>query len=109
MSILMKGVWKTYGEGHTAVHALRDVSFEGEQGEFTTILGPSGSGKTTRLNLVGANDEATAEAIEVNGVDLGTLDLDGRVGFRRSGVGFVFQFLGVLGEDGNHRTRPIDE
>ena len=96
MSILMKGVWKTYGEGHTAVHALRDVSFEGEQGEFTTILGPSGSGKTTLLNLVGAIDEATAGAIEVNGVDLGTLDLDERVRFRRSGVGFVFQFFNLI-------------
>ncbi len=96
MSILMKDVWKTYGEGHTAVHALRDATLKGEQGEFITILGPSGSGKTTLLNLVGAIDDATSGSIEVNGVDLGTLNVDERVGYRRSGVGFVFQFFNLI-------------
>ena len=57
MTIKMAGVWKTFGEGHTAVHALKDVDLAGPQGEFTVILGPSGSGKTTLLNLVGAIDD----------------------------------------------------
>ncbi len=65
MNIEMAGVWKTFGEGHTAVHALKDVDLKGPQGEFAVILGPSGSGKTTLLNLVGAIDNATDGRIEV--------------------------------------------
>ncbi|NIW35894.1 MAG: ATP-binding cassette domain-containing protein, partial [Gemmatimonadetes bacterium] len=73
MSIVMKDVSKIYGQGRTAVHALRSIDFEEEQGGFTVILGPSGSGKTTMLNLIGAIDEPTGGALEVAGVDLGGL------------------------------------
>jgi putative ABC transport system ATP-binding protein len=96
MAIKMTGVWKTFGEGHTAVHALRDVDLLGPQGEFSVILGPSGSGKTTLLNLVGAIDDATAGQIEVAGADLANLDVDGKVKFRRESVGFVFQFFNLI-------------
>ena len=96
MTIQMTGVWKTFGEGHTAVNALRDIDLIGPQGEFTVILGPSGSGKTTLLNLVGAIDDATAGQIEVNGANLANLDVDGQVKFRRESVGFVFQFFNLI-------------
>ncbi len=96
MTIKMAGVWKTFGEGHTAVHALRDVDLASPQGEFTVILGPSGSGKTTLLNLVGAIDHATDGRIEVGGADLGQLDTDGLVKYRRENVGFVFQFFNLI-------------
>jgi len=96
MTIKMTEVWKTFGEGHTAVHALRDVDLTGSQGEFSVILGPSGSGKTTLLNLVGAIDEATSGSIEVAGVDLAGLDVDDQVKFRREKVGFVFQFFNLI-------------
>ncbi len=96
MTIRMTGVWKTFGQGHTAVNALRDVNLVGPQGEFSVILGPSGSGKTTLLNLVGAIDNATAGGIEVNGANLSNLDVDGRVKFRRESVGFVFQFFNLI-------------
>lgn len=96
MAIKMTGVWKTFGEGHTAVHALRDVDLLGPQGEFSVILGPSGSGKTTLLNLVGAIDDATDGRIEVAGADLANLDVDGKVKFRRESVGFVFQFFNLI-------------
>jgi len=96
MTIELTGVWKTFGEGHTAVDALRDVDFSGGQGEFTVILGPSGSGKTTLLNLVGAIDEASKGRIEVNGVDLRTLGGDARTDFRRTSLGFVFQFFNLI-------------
>lgn len=96
MSIVMKDVTKTYGEGRTAVHALRSIDFEEEQGGFTVILGPSGSGKTTMLNLIGAIDEPSAGALEVAGVDLGRLDADGRIDFRRNSVGLVFQFFNLI-------------
>jgi putative ABC transport system ATP-binding protein len=96
MNIEMAGVWKTFGEGHTAVHALKDVDLKGPQGEFAVILGPSGSGKTTLLNLVGAIDQATDGRIEVGGIDLAHLNVDEQVKYRRENVGFVFQFFNLI-------------
>ena len=96
MTIKMAEVWKTFGEGHTAVHALRDVDLVGPQGDFTVILGPSGSGKTTLLNLVGAIDDVTQGRIDVNGVDLAAMDADAKTTFRRESVGFVFQFFNLI-------------
>ena len=96
MTIELAGVWKTFGEGHTAVDALKDIDLKGPQGEFTVILGPSGSGKTTLLNLVGAIDGATRGRIEVGGIDLAQLDVDEQVRYRRENVGFVFQFFNLI-------------
>jgi len=92
----MAKVWKTYGEGVTAVHALEGVDLEVPRGQFTVILGPSGSGKTTLLNIVGAIDEGTSGTISVEGTDLGDLDDKSRVSYRRSTVGFVFQFFNLI-------------
>ena len=121
MSISIRNVWKTFGEGVTAVHALQDVDLEVPQGQFTVILGPSGSGKTTLLNLVGAIDDATGGTLGVSGFDLGELDDKGRIGYRRSQVGLVFQFFNLIptltalenvelvadltGDDGAERSR----
>ncbi len=96
MSITLNQLSKTYGEGTTAVHALRSVDLEIPQGQFTVILGPSGSGKTTLLNIVGSIDDATAGGVKVEGLDLGALSTDERVSFRRSTVGLVFQFFNLL-------------
>jgi putative ABC transport system ATP-binding protein len=96
MDIELAGVWKTFGEGHTAVDALKDVDLKGPQGEFAVILGPSGSGKTTLLNLVGAIDDATAGRIDVGGLDLAKLNVDEQVQYRRENVGFVFQFFNLI-------------
>ena len=96
MTIKLTEVWKTFGEGRTAVHALRDVDLDGPQGEFSVILGPSGSGKTTLLNLVGAIDDATSGSIQVAGVDLAALSVDEQVRYRRENVGFVFQFFNLI-------------
>jgi len=94
--IKMNEVWKTFGEGHTAVHALQDVDFDGEQGDFTVILGPSGSGKTTLLNMIGAIDEPTQGELVVNGHNLTGIDADEKTRFRRESVGFVFQFFNLI-------------
>jgi putative ABC transport system ATP-binding protein len=96
MSIHLEGVSKTYGSGATAVHALRDIEVEIPDGEFTVILGPSGSGKTTLLNLIGAIDRPTAGSLTVDGADLTTLDEEGMTAFRRTHVGFVFQFFNLI-------------
>ena len=65
MSVSLSNVWKTYGEGPTAVHALGGVDAEIPSGEFTVILGPSGSGKTTMLNLIGGIDDVTSGDLRV--------------------------------------------
>ncbi len=96
MSIVMKDVWKTYGEGHTAVHALRSVDLDVAGGGFTVILGPSGSGKTTMLNLLGAIDFPTQGTLQVDGIDLANLGTDTRVDFRRNHIGIVFQFFNLI-------------
>ncbi len=96
ISITLSQLSKTYGEGPTAVHALRSVDLEIPRGQFTVILGPSGSGKTTSLNIVGSIDDATSGGVKVEGLDLGALSTDERVHFRRSTVGFVFQFFNLL-------------
>ena len=96
MSISMRNVWKTYGEGVTAVHALQETDLDVPQGQFTVILGPSGSGKTTLLNLVGAIDDASEGMLEVSGIDLVGLDDKDRIGYRRTQVGLVFQFFNLI-------------
>ncbi len=94
--ISLNGVGKTYGEGVAAVHALRDVDLEIPDGELTVILGPSGSGKTTLLNLVGAIDDLSSGSLRVGDVDLAALSADARVDYRRTQVGFVFQFFNLI-------------
>lgn len=89
-------VERTYGEGPAAVHALRGVDLAVDQGEFVVVLGPSGSGKTTMLNLIGGIEEITSGKLVVDGVDLSTMDEDQRTEFRRSHVGFVFQFFNLI-------------
>jgi len=87
---------KTYGEGETEVHALRNVSFEIKPGEFVVILGPSGSGKTTLLNQIGALEEPTSGTIEADGVDVAALDQKERTEYRLTSIGFVFQFYNLV-------------
>jgi len=96
MGLSLTNVWKTYGEGPTAVHALAGVDAEIASGEFTVILGPSGSGKTTLLNLIGGIDEATSGDLIVEDVKLIDMSADERTSFRRSAVGFVFQFFNLI-------------
>ncbi len=87
---------KIYGEGDTAVHALRDVTVEIPRGEFVVLLGPSGSGKTTFLNQVGALESPTSGTIEADGQDLAELDGDERTEYRLDSVGFIFQFYNLV-------------
>lgn len=82
---------KTYGSGALAVHAVRDVSFETESGEFIAIVGPSGSGKTTLLAMIGGLLTPTSGAIRVDGRDIPLLSAAERARYRRDAVGFVFQ------------------
>ena len=95
-AIELHAVTRTYGEGPTAVRALRGIDLQVEQGEFVVVLGPSGSGKTTLLNLIGGIEEATSGGLVVDGIDLSQMNEDERTEFRRSHVGFVFQFFNLI-------------
>lgn len=87
---------KTYGEGATAVRALRDVSVEIPKGEFVVLLGASGSGKTTFLNQVGALEAPTSGSVEANGRDLAGMDDEEQTDYRLKSVGFIFQFFNLV-------------
>jgi putative ABC transport system ATP-binding protein len=83
------GLTKIYGEGPTAVHALRGVDLEIPKGELVVLLGPSGSGKSTLLNILGGIDRATAGEALFFGDDLVRMDDRRLTRYRRRHVGFV--------------------
>ena len=65
--ISMQNIWKTYQMGTEELHALRDVSFHVEKGEYLAIIGPSGSGKSTLMNLIGCLDSPSSGQYWING------------------------------------------
>lgn len=95
-AVVANELTKTYGSAETEVRALREASFEIDQGEFVVLLGPSGSGKTTLLNQVGALEPPTSGDLETNGVSLAGLDETARTEYRLESVGFVFQFYNLI-------------
>lgn len=99
MSLLeVSNLKKTYiGRfGGNEVKALRDVTFEAEEGEFIAIMGESGSGKTTLLNILAALDRPTAGSVVLDGKDLGKVKESKLAEFRRDNLGFVFQEFNLL-------------
>lgn len=94
--VVAKDLAKIYGEGDTAVEALDAVSFAINAGEFVVLLGPSGSGKTTLLNQVGALEPASSGSLIVNGTEISGMSETERTEYRRSTVGFVFQFYNLI-------------
>ena len=87
---------KTYGEGENAVHALDDVSFSVEKGEFTAIIGPSGPGKSTLLHILGAVDVPTAGKVYMDGQDVFAQNEEELAVFRRRQVGLIYQFYNLI-------------
>ena len=90
------GLTKTYGDGATAVHALRSLDLEVPRGEFITLVGPSGSGKSTLLHILGGLDRATSGQIWFHDQDITAFSNDELTEFRRANVGFVFQFYNLI-------------
>ena len=91
-----RGITKVYGEGPTAVHALRGVDLEIPAGEIVIVLGPSGSGKSTMLNILGGLDRATAGQAWFHEQELTALSDRELTRYRRDQVGFVFQFYNLM-------------
>ncbi|APW47113.1 ABC transporter ATP-binding protein [Rhodoferax antarcticus] len=94
--IQLKGVTKLYGEGATALLALKGVDLTIEAGEFVAIMGPSGSGKSTAMNTLGCLDTPTTGEYLFNGVHVEKLSRDQRALLRRNYLGFVFQGFNLL-------------
>lgn len=97
MEILkVENLIKTYGSGENLVHAVDDVSFSVEKGEFVAIVGASGSGKSTLLHLIGGVDRPTSGKIFVDGNDISKMNDDKLAVFRRRQVGIVYQFYNLI-------------
>lgn len=97
MEILkIENLTKTYGSGENLVHAVDDVSFSVEKGEFVAIVGASGSGKSTLLHLIGGVDRPTSGKIFVDGNDISKMNDDKLAVFRRRQVGIVYQFYNLI-------------
>jgi putative ABC transport system ATP-binding protein len=87
---------RVYGEGETAVHALRGVTVSFPVGQFAAIMGPSGSGKSTLMHLLAGLDRPTGGSVVVDGEELAGLDDKGRTRLRRDRLGFVFQAFNLV-------------
>lgn len=90
------GLAKVYGEGHSAVHALRGVDLEIPKGELVVLLGPSGSGKSTLLNILGGLDRASSGTAHFRDRELTDMTDRQLTRYRRDHVGFVFQFYNLM-------------
>ena len=97
MEILrVEHLYKTYGSGEMAVHALNDVSFTVERGEFLAIIGPSGSGKSTLLHILGGVDRPTSGKVMIDGTDIYGLNETNLAIFRRRQIGLIYQFYNLI-------------
>ena len=94
--VVARDVRRRYGEGETAVEALRGVSVEIETGRLTVVMGPSGSGKSTLMHILAGLDKPSSGSVEVAGKEITTLGDTDLTKLRREHIGFVFQFFNLL-------------
>jgi putative ABC transport system ATP-binding protein len=95
-AVVAVDVTRRYGEGDTAVDALRGVSLEVAQGKLTAVMGPSGSGKSTLMHILAGLDKPTSGTVEISGVEITKLKDTELTKLRRQHIGFVFQFFNLL-------------
>jgi putative ABC transport system ATP-binding protein len=92
----LRDISKTYGVGHTEVHALHDISLSVDPGELVAVMGASGSGKSTLLTIAGSLEEPTTGDVYVGGAALSTMSRNDRARLRRRSIGYVFQDFNLL-------------
>jgi putative ABC transport system ATP-binding protein len=94
--IQLREVARTYTIGEVETHALRGITLDITDGEFTAIVGPSGSGKTTVLQLMGCLDRPSSGTVHINGQDVTQLRPNARADLRKGTIGFIFQFFALI-------------
>jgi putative ABC transport system ATP-binding protein len=94
--VVARDVRRRYGQGDTAVDALRGVSVDIQPGKSTAVMGPSGSGKSTLMHILAGLDRPTSGEVEIAGQSIGTMGDNALTKLRREHIGFVFQFFNLL-------------
>jgi putative ABC transport system ATP-binding protein len=94
--VAARNVTRRYGEGETAVDALRGVGLEVSRGKLTAVMGPSGSGKSTLMHILAGLDRPTSGEVEIEGTEISKLKDADLTKLRREHIGFVFQFFNLL-------------
>src|SRR5918992_3662860 len=89
-------ITRVYGEGDTAVHALRGCSLDVRRGELTAVMGPSGSGKSTLMHILAGLDRPSTGDVSIDGIDITALGDTELTKLRRKHIGFIFQFFNLL-------------
>jgi len=94
--VVARDVTRRYGEGETAVDALRGVSVDVPRGKLTAVMGPSGSGKSTLMHILAGLDKPSSGSVTVANKEITTLKDSDLTKLRREHIGFVFQFFNLL-------------
>jgi len=94
--VVASDIARRYGEGETAVDALRGVSVDIAQARLTAVMGPSGSGKSTLMHILAGLDKPTSGDVQIAGTSITRLGDSALTKLRRDHIGFVFQFFNLL-------------
>src|SRR6266508_197669 len=94
--VAARALSRRYGEGETAVHALREVTLDVDREKLTAVMGPSGSGKSTLMHLLAGLDRPTGGDVFIDGNNVTKLNDSELTRLRRKHIGFVFQFFNLL-------------
>ena len=96
VAVAARALTRRYGDGESAVDALRGVSLEVPAGQFTAVMGPSGSGKSTLMHLLAGLDRPTSVAVHIGGEEISAMADRRLTKLRREHIGFVFQSFNLL-------------
>jgi putative ABC transport system ATP-binding protein len=95
-AVSAKDLTRRYGEGDTAVDALRGISLDVPKGQLTAVMGPSGSGKSTLMHILAGLDKPSSGEVTIAGTNVSKLNDTDLTKLRRQHIGFIFQFFNLL-------------